>query len=131
MTKHVCCLPVSPVLTNVPSNVFVVHVKVVDTNLQGLAKIKAPKKRYVPSSTGGQGSSSTVPGEQIPFKLVESYLQEMSEAEQLITRRFLMCSLIYRNAQRQGLVTHLKVIEQSLAKAQETANGTVYVYKVH
>ena len=127
MTKHVCCLPVSPVLTNVTSNVFVVHVKVVDTKLQGLTKTKAPEERCVPSSKG-QGSSSTVPGEQIPFKLVESYLQEMSEAEQLITRRFLMCSLIYGNAQRQGLVTHLKVIEQSLAKAQET---TVYVYKVH
>ena len=109
---------------------LVVRVKVVDTKLQGLAKTKAPEERCVPSSKG-QGSSSTVPGEQIPFKLVESYLQEMSEAEQLITRRFLMCSLIYRNAQRQGLVTHLKVIEQSLAKAQETANGTVYVYKVH
>ena len=98
--------------------------------LQGLAKTKAPKKIYVPSSTGGggQGSSSTVPGEQIPFELVESYLQEMLEAEQLITRRFLMCSLIYRKAQRQGLVTNLKVIKQSLAEAQETANGTVYLY---
>ena len=105
--------------------------KVVDTKLQGLAKTKAPEKIYVPSSTGGQGSSSTVLGEQIPFELVESYLQEMSEAEQLITRRFLMCSLIYRNTQRQGLVTNLKVIEQSLAEAQETANGTVYVYKIH
>ena len=95
-------------------------------------KNKTPEKRHVSRSMGGGGRDRVLlflENKRL-FELVESYLQKMSEAEQLITRRFLTCSLIYRNAQRQGPVTNLKVVEQSLAEGQDTANGTVYVYKV-
>ena len=42
-----------------------------------------------------------------------------------------MCSLLYRNAQRQGPICNLRLEEQARATSHETSNGEVmYVYKV-
>ena len=46
--------------------------------------------------------------------VVRAYLEKekMEEPEYLLTRRYLMCSLLYKNAQRQGSVVNLRVEEQ-------------------
>ena len=42
-------------------------------------------------------------------ELIDGYIRkpEISEAEQLISRRFLLCYMVYTNAQRQGAVVNL------------------------
>lgn len=66
------------------------------------------------------------------FSLVEGYLQkeEMSVEEQLLTRRFLMGNLLYRNAQRQGAVINIKMWEIELGMVHKTSSEEVMVYKV-
>ena len=65
--------------------------------------------------------------------LVKSYItkKKLTESEYLLTRRFFMSSLLYKNAQRQGPVVKLRVDEQARATAHSTAGGEcVYIYKV-
>lgn len=66
------------------------------------------------------------------FSLVEGYLQkeEMSVEEQLLTRRFLMGNLLYRNAQRQGAVINIKMWEIELGMVHKTSSKEGMVYKV-
>ena len=48
-----------------------------------------------------------------------------------MSRRFLMCSLIYRNAQKQGPVTNMTLDEQSRASSHTTrSEEVVWVYRV-
>ena len=65
--------------------------------------------------------------------LMETYMakEEMSEQEQLMSRRFLMSSLIYCNAQRQGPVTNMTLDEQSRVSSHTTrSEEVVWVYRV-
>ena len=48
-------------------------------------------------------------------EVITSYVakDEMEDGENLMTRRYLMCSLMFKNAQREGPVVNLRVKEQS------------------
>jgi len=54
----------------------------------------------------------------------------MTEQEQLITHRFLMCTLVFRNVQREGPVKNLTLDEQRRATPHKTSTGEVMIYKV-
>ena len=55
----------------------------------------------------------------------------MTEAENLMARRFLMCYIVFRNAQRQGAVVNFRLSELSRAVSHEMKTAeTVYIYKV-
>lgn len=57
--------------------------------------------------------------------------EQMDDGENLLTRRYLMCSLMFKNAQREGAVVNLRVQEVNRATCHETKTGeNVYVYKV-
>ena len=67
------------------------------------------------------------------FEVVTTYVakEEMEDGENLMTRRYLMCSLMFKNAQREGPVVNLRVAEVERAVFHQTKNGeTVCVYKV-
>ena len=67
------------------------------------------------------------------LELVQSYIAKdtLTEQEQVLSRRFIMCSVLYQNAQRQGPVCNLKKEELARAKKHTAAaGGDVYVYRV-
>jgi hypothetical protein len=65
--------------------------------------------------------------------LIQSWVQKdtLTEQELLTLRRYLMCRLVYENAQRQGAVVNMKLEEQAQATLHTTSTGKkVYMYKV-
>ena len=66
------------------------------------------------------------------LELVKTYLakDKMESAEHLLVRRFLMCNLMYRNAQRQGPIISMKIAEFEEGREYQTSVETVMVYKV-
>ena len=57
--------------------------------------------------------------------------EEVEETKSLMARRFLMCSLMFKNAQRQGAVVNLWLDEYKRAVTHSTKTGeNVYIYKV-
>ena len=67
------------------------------------------------------------------LELMQSCVKKdtLTEQEQLTLRRYLMCKLVYENAQRQGAVVNMKLVELANAKMQTTSNGRkLFVYKV-
>lgn len=63
-------------------------------------------------------------------EVVAGYIAK-EEMENLITRRFLMCSLMFKNAQHQGAVVNLQIPETKRAICHTTKSGEeVYIYKV-
>ena len=64
---------------------------------------------------------------------IQSWVKKdtLTEQEQLTVRRYLMCKLIYENAQRQGAVVNMKLEEQAKATPHTTSDGRkLYMYKV-
>ena len=66
------------------------------------------------------------------FKLVEQNLAKdiMDGNEHLLVKRYLMCNMMYRNAQQQGPVVGLKLSEFTQAKECKTPTEHVIIYKV-
>ena len=54
----------------------------------------------------------------------------MTDPESLLARRFLMCNLLYRNAQKEGAVINMKLVELEHATEHCTSSEKVVVYKV-
>lgn len=65
--------------------------------------------------------------------LIQSWAKKdtLTEQEQLTMRRYLMCRLVYENAQRQGAVVNMKLEEQAKPMFQTTSDGKkMCIYKV-
>ena len=65
--------------------------------------------------------------------VVSSYVakEQTDDGEKLLRRRYLMCSLMFKNAQREGPVVNLRLGEVKRALCHKTQGGdNVYVYKV-
>ena len=63
-------------------------------------------------------------------EVVDGYIgkEEMEEGENLMTRRYLMCSLMFKNAQCQGAVVNLQISEVKRAICHKTKSGEeVYI----
>ena len=60
-------------------------------------------------------------------ELIQGYLEKgsVSEAEQLIAHRFLMCYIVYLNAQRQGAVVTLTLQELQRAASHKRKTATL------
>ena len=57
--------------------------------------------------------------------------RDLEDGGRLMAKRYLMCCLVYKNAQRQGAVVNLRVAVVERAVCHSTKSGDdVYVYKV-
>ena len=120
---------------------LVVRATVVETKVKGISKslrkecncIRLQKREMFDGERNVREKVLTFLEDNRLSELIDGYIRkpEMSEAEQLMSRRFLMCYMVYTNAQRQGAVVNLRLTEQSRAVCHNTKNGeSVFVYKV-
>ena len=109
---------------------LVVRVKVVETKINGMKKvlrkkhaiIHAKKRDLCTTDGGDQEAVLKFLGNPQLLTLVTTHVAKevIAEQEQLLTRRFLMCSLLYRNAQRQGSICNMKLEEQARQRFIQT-----------
>ncbi len=57
--------------------------------------------------------------------------EEISPDEKLLIRRFITVNIVYRNAQRQGAVTNMTMLEFEARRKVESSCGSFYVVSVH
>ena len=126
--------------TDEEDRALILRAKVVETRINGIQKtirkeanaISAQKREFFVGEKVDRGTVIQFLGNERLLQLVKSYIakEKMTEAEQLLTRRFLMCTLVYMNSQRQGPVVNLQLEEQAQATVDTTRGTTRYIYKV-
>ena len=120
---------------------LVVRAKVVETKIKGISKslrkenavIRLQKREMFDGGSSDRDWVLTFLEDKQLADLVEGYVKKetMTDAEQLIARRYLMCYIVYRNSHRQGAVVNLRIREQKRAIEHKTKSGeTVFIYKV-
>ena len=120
---------------------LVVRAKVMETKIRGISKslrkecsvIRLQKRDMFDGGSGLRDNVLKFLDDPRLLEVVSSYLKkpEMEEGESLIARHYLMCSLMFKNAQRQGAVVNLRIAEVERAVRHETQSGSIiYVYKV-
>ena len=120
---------------------MVVRAKVVETKIKGITKslrkecsvIRLQKRDMYAGDKETRDKVLTFLDDARLQELVQGYItkDKMEEGENLMARRYLMCCLVYKNAQRQGAVVNLRVSEVERAVCHRTKSGDdVYVYKV-
>ena len=120
---------------------LVVRAKVVETKIKEISKslrrensiIRLQKRDMFDGGSEDRDRVLTFLEDKRLADLVEGYVEKetMTDAEQLIARRYLMCYIVYRNSHRQGAVVNLRIREQQRAIEHKTKSGeTVFVYKV-
>ena len=118
-----------------------VRISVIESKVKGIAKslrkeatiLQLKKRDLFDGARTDRGTVLKFLEDRRLLDLVKSYVakDEMTEQEQLITRRFLMCTLVFRNAQREGPVRNLTLEEQGRATSHTTHSGEVMmIYKV-
>ena len=119
----------------------VVRAKVIETRIKGISKslrkdcslIRLQKRDMFDGGSDLRDKVLEFLDNPHLMDVVSSYVakEEMDEGEKLLTRRFLMCSLMFKNAQREGPVVNLRLGEVKRALCHKTQAGDdVYVYKV-
>ena len=119
----------------------VVRAKVIETRVKGISKslrkecslIRLQKRDMFDGGSDLRDKVLEFLDNQHLMEVVSSYVakEQMDEGERLLTRRFLMCSLMFKNAQREGPVVNLRLGEVRRALCHKTQAGdNVYVYKV-
>ena len=121
---------------------MIVRSRVVETKLKGVCKslrkentmIRVQKRELFDTDSDDRDRVLALLDDDRLFQLVSGYLaqSEMAEPESLMARRYLMCHIMYKHAQRQGAVVNLRLSELSRAVSHPTKSGDrVHVYKVN
>ena len=103
--------------------------KVIETKIKGISKslrrvcfiIRLQQRYMFDSESDLRDRVLEFPDDLRLTKVVSGY-EEMEEGEKLMTR-FLMCSMMFNNAQRQGAVVNLQVSEVKRAICHKTQVG--------
>ena len=104
---------------------MVVQSRVVETKMKGVCKslrkenalIRIQKRELFNTDSDDRDRVLTLLDDDRLAEFVSGYLHqtEMTESESLMARRYLMCHIMYKNAQRQGTVVNLRLSELSRA----------------
>ena len=120
---------------------MVVRAKVVETKIKGICKslrkecssIRLQKRDLFDGGSDLRDRALQFLNDPRLTEVVAKYVEkdQMEDEEMLIARRYLMCSLMFKNAQRQGAVVNLQIAEARRAICHQTKAGDdVYIYKV-
>ena len=96
---------------------LVVRTRIIETKIKGIAKslrkesslIRLQKRELFDADSNNRERVLTFLEDKRLAELVKGYLEkvEMNDGEHLTARRYLMCYIMYRNAQRQGPIVNL------------------------
>ena len=120
---------------------MVVRSKVIETKLRGICKslrkecsvIRLQKRDMFDGGSDLRDQVLIFLNDPRLEEVVTGYVRkdEVNDGELLMMRRYLMCCLIFKNAQRQGPAVNLRVKEVQRAVSHRTKSGeNVFIYKV-
>ena len=120
---------------------MVVRAKVIETKIRGICKsltkecttIRLQKRDMFDGGSDLRDNVLRFLDDPRLLEVIQSYIgkSKMEDGENLMTRRYLMCTLMFKNAQREGPVVNLRLGEVERAVLHQTKSGqSVHVYKV-